>query len=281
MEAVSLSSSPPVSTMLVPEASGTEVYSNAKAYIDASNLKDGYVMVKYLGTSTSRVKVLITGPSTVSYQYNLKTDGSFEVFPLSDGNGSYKIGVYQNVSGSSYSTLLAKTLSVALTDEFAPFLLPNQYVNYSEDSKAVALAKELTLWRNSELDKVQAIYEYVIGNITYDKEKAQNVKSGYLPDIDEILELKKGICFDYAALMAAMLRSQGVAAKLVVGYAGTAYHAWINVYTKETGWIEAVIYFDGADWKLMDPTFASTANSSKAIMDYINDSSNYTAKYFY
>jgi transglutaminase-like putative cysteine protease len=81
--------------------------------------------------------------------------------------------------------------------------------------------------------------------------------------------------------MVAMLRSQGVAAKLVVGYAGTAYHAWINVYTKETGWIEAVIYFDGTDWKLMDPTFASTGKSSRSVMEFINDPANYTAKYVY
>ena len=45
--------------------------------------------------------------------------------------------------------------------------------------------------------------------------------------------------------------------------------------------MDAVIYFDGSDWKLMDPTFASSAHSSASIMKYIGDSANYTAKYLY
>ena len=57
--------------------------------IDYSNAKDGYVMVKWTGGSTdSKLKVLIKGPGTgEQYQYNLRTDGKYETFPLSDGNG--------------------------------------------------------------------------------------------------------------------------------------------------------------------------------------------------
>ena len=96
-----------------------------------------------------------------------------------------------------------------------------------------------------------------------------------------MLSAKKGICFDYAALMAGMLRSQNVPCKLVVGYAGTAYHAWINVWTEESGWIDGAIFFDGSSWQRMDPTFASSAGRSDWIMKYIGDGENYTAKYLY
>ena len=99
--------------------------------------------------------------------------------------------------------------------------------------------------------------------------------------LDNVLAAKKGICFDYAALMTGMLRSQGVPCKLVVGYAGTVYHAWINVWTEETGWIDGVIYFDGTAWQRMDPTFASSGGGSDAIMQYIGDGKNYTQKYVY
>ena len=118
-------------------------------------------------------------------------------------------------------------------------------------------------------------------NITYDKQLAANVKSGYLPVLDTVLTKKTGICFDYAALMAGMLRSQGIPCKLVVGYAGSAYHAWINVWTEENGWVEGVIYFDGTSWQRMDPTFASTGKESASIMKYIGDGKNYSAKYLY
>ena len=77
--------------------------------------------------------------------------------------------------------------------------------------------------------------------LSYDYDKAGAVlaggMSGYLPDIDEAFETKKGICFDYAALMTAMLRAQGIPSQLVIGYAGEVYHAWINVYIENVGWI--------------------------------------------
>ena len=121
----------------------------------------------------------------------------------------------------------------------------------------------------------------MVENLAYDKEKAATVQSGYLPVLDTVLAEKKGICFDYAALMVGMLRSQEVPCKLVVGYAGTAYHAWVNVWSEETGWVTAAIYFDGTTWQRMDPTFASSSNSSEAIMKYIGDGSNYSVKYLY
>ena len=81
--------------------------------------------------------------------------------------------------------------------------------------------------------------------------------------------------------MTAMLRSRGIPCKLVVGYSGKAYHAWINTYTNEGGWVDSVIYFDGTSWKLMDPTYASTGRQSDAIMKYIGNGANYKAKYLY
>ena len=280
-ESVPLAGAPAVSTVLTPVASGKNVRNNSSATVDYSNCADGYVMVKWTGGGDPKLKVQVKGPSGTTYTYNLRTDGQYDVFPLSDGSGSYSVTVYKNISGTKYSTVLGASLSAKLADEFAPFLRPNQYVNYTEDSTAVAKGAELTAGIEDNLEKVAAVYDYVVKNLAYDRKKAQTVKSGYLPDIDKVLEEKKGICFDYAALMAAMLRSQEVPVKLVVGYTGTVYHAWLNVWSEESGWVDGMIYFDGADWKLMDPTFASSGKQSESIMKYINNPSNYTAKYLY
>ena len=99
--------------------------------------------------------------------------------------------------------------------------------------------------------------------------------------LDTVLEEKKGICFDYAALMTGMLRSQGIPCKMVFGYAGTIYHAWISVWSETDGWIDGVIWFNGTGWQRMDPTFASSGGGSDDIMNYIGNGSNYTPKYFY
>lgn len=264
----------------VPEAqaSGTAREENDRARIDYSNAGDGYVMAQFTGETETRLKALVKGP-TVTYKYDLPQDG-WSVFPLSDGDGSYQVGIYENISGTRYALVLAASFDVALTDEFAPFLRPNQYVNYSADSPALALAAELTQDQEATLDKVAAVYDYVTGTLTYDEEKARTVQKGYLPDIDRVLEEQKGICFDYASLMTAMLRSQGIPCKLVVGYAGEVYHAWISVWTQEEGWLDGVLFFDGHNWHRMDPTFASSSGEDPKVMDFIKNG-NYQQKYLY
>jgi len=238
-------------------------------------------MVKYTGGRNVKIKVQITKQSGATYTYNLNSAGNTETFPLSEGDGKYTVGVFENVSGNSYTQAYSCTLDMELRDKFLPFLYPNQYVNYKKDSKVAVKAAELTRDTAKEMDKLSKIYYFVINNFTYDTELAATVVSGYLPDVDKVLERKKGICFDYAAVMSAMLRLQNIPCKLVVGYAGTVYHAWINVYITDIGWIDKVIYFDGKNWSLMDPTFVSTGKSSQQVMQYVSDGKNYSQKFVY
>ena len=272
-----------VTDLLMPEASGTSVKTGGGAEIDYSNTKDGYVMVRFAASNSKRLKVQVAGPTT-TYTYDLPT-GDWVTYCLSDGNGSYKVTALQNTTGKKYSILASASFDVTLNDEFAPFLRPNQYVDYQDAKDTIAKAEELAGSESDPLKKVEKVYEYVVKNLTYDKSKATAVAkgqmNGYLPVLDSVLAEKKGICFDYAALMTGMLRSQGVPCKLVVGYAGTAYHAWVSVWTEETGWIDGVIYFDGSAWQRMDPTFASSGKQDEKIMKYIGDGSNYTTKYLY
>ena len=123
---------------------------------------------------------------------------------------------------NSYALAFSKDLSVSLSDEFKPFLYPNQYVWFTGDSQVVALGRELSDQSADDLDYVQNSYYYVIRNISYDNDKAENTPTDYVPDIDTILEEKKGICFDYASLMAALHVSQSIPTKLEVGYSGEA-----------------------------------------------------------
>ena len=279
-EAEMLQEAPEAPSYLVlePEASGEMVTKNDVAEVDYSNAREGYVMVRYHGQTDKRLKVLLKGPAT-TYQYNLP-QGQWAVFPLSDGNGKYQLGIYRNAGGNQYAAVMSSHFSVELADEFAPFLRPNQYVNYLDAPNTLALSGELCAGLEHPLEKVAAVYDYVVENLRYDDEKAATVKSGYLPVLDAVLEEKKGICFDYGALMAAMLRCQEVPCKLVVGYAGSVYHAWISVWTEEDGWVDGVIFFDGYAWKRMDPTFASSAEDKEEILDFIETGS-YIAKYLY
>lgn len=274
-----LAKAPSVPNMLKPKPSGTSVKKDDRAIIDYSNVEDGYVMVKFIGSTKKRLKTQVAGPTT-TYTYNINVD-EWTTFPLSDGNGSYKVTVFENVTDNKYSTVLSVSFKATLEDEFAPFIRPNQYVNYEDAPNTIKKAKSIVGKTKNPLKKVEKVYRYVVKNLSYDTKLAKTVQSGYLPDLDKVLKKKKGICFDYAALMTGMLRSQGVPCKLVVGYAGSAYHAWISVWSEKTGWVDGAIYFDGVKWQRMDPTFVSSAKNSKSIKKYVGDGSNYSPRLFY
>lgn len=265
-----------------------KIYKGTKSEIDASHTEEGYIKVRYLKETTKKLKVIIEKDKG-KYTYDLNNKGEYDIYPLQMGDGKYKIRVFENISGNKYATKQTVTINVKLTDLKAPFLAPNQLVNYSDTAEAIKKAAELTEGMTDDLEKVSVIYDYIITNIKYDTEKAKTVKSGYLPVVDEILKSNKGICFDYASLMAAMLRSLDIPAKLVTGYSSklSVFHAWNEVYTEETGWMKLnEMYFDGFEWKLMDSTIASSGKQSNSpkVMEYTNkliDSKYYQKQFEY
>jgi transglutaminase-like putative cysteine protease len=61
--------------------------------------------------------------------------------------------------------------------------------------------------------------------------------------VTEVLEIRRGVCQDFAHLMISCLRSRGLAARYVSGYVrslvgSAASHAWVAVYTPPFGWLE-------------------------------------------
>jgi len=266
--------------VILPEASGVKVEKNDRMMIDYSNANSGYVMVQYLEETEAKLKAQVKCPGDITYTYTIQP-GVWASFPLSEGDGDYKVTVYRNITGNSYATIGSVSFKVTLTDPMLPFLTANQYVNYTEETKCVQEALKLSDGKESELEKVNEVYEWTIKKFSYNTMKAQTVESGYVPDLDKVFKTRKAICFDYASTMVAMLRSLQVPTKLVIGYSGTVYHAWINVYTEESGWITGAIYFNGEEWSLMDPTFADTAQSEEDFKEYIGDATNYVQKYVY
>ena len=263
---------------LVPEAPGDIVYGNEFVSIDASNSSEGYIIVTYLGDSTN-VKLQITGPDYMTYTYDIHDNGS-ETFPVSAGNGGYEIGLFEQVEGSQYSTIYLEDFTFNVENELGAFLYPNQYVKFNKDSAVVAMGKDIVAPAHDDLEAINYVYNYLISNVTYDLEKAETVESGYIPNVDHILDIKKGICLDYAAVMSSMLRSQGIPVRMEVGYAGSAYHAWISAYAENIGWINGLVEFDGNSWSIMDPTVAANAGE-ESLKNFIGEGDNYLTKYIY
>lgn len=271
---------PSAPTIYSNTPSGALTDSNKLATIDYSNTSDGYVMAKYTG-SVSLIKVQVTGPNGVTQTYTLSSDGSYGSFPLTGGNGSYQIDIYENVGGKSYALAHSFSFNVSVSNSLSPYLRPSAYVNFDSNNVAVKKASEICGSEMSDLEKVDQIYSWLVDNVSYDYDRAAIVKGGALPDMNRVINNRKGICLDYAGTATAMLRSQNIPTKMVVGYAGKQFHAWIEVYITGTGWVHGDVYFDGSGWKRMDPTYAASSKSSRDILEFIANNGNYSISYLY
>lgn len=263
--------------VLVPEAPGKKTLGTSPLVLDISDTDQGYLTA--VSDSTDQMmNVQLTAEDGVVYSYFI-SPGESAVIPFSSGSGTYQVSCYQQISDSQYAALYADTLEIKLANEFLPFLYPNQYVNFTPDSEASKLALSMVSEDTSDIDALQTIYNYVVSHVTYDYDLADTVASGYLPDVDETLQTGKGICFDYAALTTAMLRSCDIPCKLQIGYAGDIKHAWINVYIRSRGWVDKAVEFSGDSWSRMDPTFDSNSEDKDTIQEYIGDNDNYTVQF--
>lgn len=274
----------PKAPVVIPEvktplASGKSVAESDKAEIDFSCADEGYISAVYTGKS-ERAKLRVKC-GNLQYDHDLAADGTREFFPLME-SGTYSVKVYELVTGKSYGEAVSADFDVKIKSSTGMYLYPNKYINFNGKSECVKKAAELCAGVEDDVERIAEIFGYVAGNITYDKQLAATVKSGYIPDPDRTLGKGTGICFDYASLMGAMLRSQGIPTRLVIGWAEPEiYHAWNEIYTDETGWITPELFLKKKGFNIADATFYAGNSNKEKIADYIEDESNYSAVYRY
>ena len=110
------------------------------------------------------------------------------------------------------------------------------------DSETVELADEICADYYTDEEKVKAIHEWMTHNCEYDY--------GYTPVVQystlhQTVETRKGICYDFAHLFAALCRSQNIPCYVVDG---TPYdpakdcHTWNRVYFNGSWWNVDVTY---------------------------------------
>ena len=244
---------PTLAMMKLPSQPQTKAFERNGYLLDYSNSDQGYISVK--GPQDDTVKKVQVAFGAMTYTYDVFGD-RFTVLPLQGGTGSYTIKMLRNIEGNRYSVAASTTIDVVVPDELTIYLYPNQIVDYDQETKAVLKSFEITADDESEIKRVHTVYNYVVDLLGYDQAKADRANDIFmLPDLDELLRTEKGICFDYAALMTAMLRVLGIPTRLITGYTDIAYHAWVEVYIKDVGWINPRIHFAAEEWKRVDPTF--------------------------
>lgn len=210
-----------------PAPPGPSLRTDGKLQVDASNSAQGYILAALQKANKHKMKLRVAKDQQ-TLTYDLNGQGEFEVFPLQLGSGKYEITLYENVSGKNYANAGKITISVEMPDAEACFLYPNQYVHYTIESEAVGKADALCAGKSAK-DAYEAVCGFMSGSFVYDYVKAVTIKAGVLPDIDGSYSKKMGVCQDLSAIMCCMLRTQGLPARLMIGYADANYHAWVTV----------------------------------------------------
>ena len=260
----------PPSSLVMPTVSADG------AQIDVDHVSDGYIVVHCV--SDTKLKFQVAKDEMV-YNYDFASDGTPTVFPVNMGNGAYTLRIMKNTSGNDYVELDRAEVDIALNSEYAPFLMPNQYCDYDESSACVAKARELTKGSENEADALSRVCNYIMENVSYDTAKAEKLSTvnGYIPNPDETLATGQGVCFDYASLGAAMLRTLGFPTKIITGYVtpGDLYHAWIMVYI-DGSWKTGEFSVNPDTWSRVDLTFAASGST-----EFTGDGTSYTERYVY
>ena len=106
------------------------------------------------------------------------------------------------------------------------------------DTQTEELADEICVGCETDVEKVQAFYEWIISNCEYDYEADPLFQ--YF-DVRKTLRTKQGLCFDFTHLFVAFCRSQNIPCYAIDGVSykdSAARHTWNRVY------------YDGAWWNV-------------------------------
>ena len=176
-------------------------------------------------------------------------------------------GVFDNSSGKD--KLLTKICVLAVSAFTVILLLLSYYFVFKPefpylsngrdtlwDTQTEELADEICAGCNTDAEKVQAFYNWIIANFEYDYDC--NPLFQYF-NVRKTLSTRKGICYDFAHLFAALCRSQNIPCYAVDGISrknNADRHTWNRVY------------YDGAWWNVDITTDNSRTANGKELYGF-------------
>lgn len=179
-----------------------------------------------------------------------------------DGNilASYHLAAHQHLTVITKVLVEVKYLqyNLATSKKQAdiPADLVRQYTGsgqYWETSGTVAAAAKSVVKPDVPvITNVRALYQLVIDKLTYNPAKVKfNVRQGATAALANPTNV---VCLEYADLLVALLRSQGIPARMPIGYAYSGgLKASPAVADSLHAWVEA--YVPGIGWMTLDPTW--------------------------
>ena len=195
-------------------------------------------------------------PATIGRQTDF-FGNHLTLFSLHDGHQELSLRAISQVDvhetkptdpseSAAWETVRDLVRSDASEDCFAalPFLFESPHARWSQP--IAEYAQQSFPPGRPILSAVQELTERIHTDFRYDP-KATRVTT----TVDEVFQLRRGVCQDFAQLEVACLRSVGLPARYVSGYLRTlpppgkprlvgadASHAWVGVFAGELGWVD-------------------------------------------
>lgn len=210
----------------------------------AESQNDIVIQTFYLEPMDTQILFALSRPVTIQGNFSTLTkdsEGGIQFFRSNFERISYK--VYSDTSLPNILELQKDNNSYSPEQQ--------RYLQLPEnlDNRIAQFAAKITQNTNNRYDKAKVIENYLQTNFGYTLELKA---AGDQPVADFLFNIREGHCEYFATAMAIMLRTQGVATRIVNGFQTGDYnetadifvvkqrnaHSWVEVYfPKENAWI--------------------------------------------
>jgi transglutaminase-like putative cysteine protease len=183
-----------------------------------------------------------------------------ELFKDSEGAVSfYRRGDYERLSYKISSDRSLPDANRLKSDNKNYLSETKRYLQLPEqfDERIAALTAQIIEKQTNRFDKAKAVENYLQTQFGYTSEMKA---TGEEPLADFLFNIREGHCEYFATAMAIMLRTQGIATRIVNGFQQGEYNETAEVFVVRQkdahSWVE--VYFPGEDdWVPFDPTPSS------------------------
>jgi protein-glutamine gamma-glutamyltransferase len=224
--------------------------------------KDFFLLDFSSGKAETVIQTFYLEPIDTSVLFTLSrplaVQGNFQLVRKdAEGGISFPREAFERVSYKVYSDRyvppaenLRRDSAAYSAEEFTRYLqLPKSF-----DKRITALAAQVTSGKGNRYDKAKAIEEYLQTQFGYTLEQKAG---GDEPVADFLFNVREGHCEYFSTAMAMMLRTQGIAARVVNGFQQGEYNETADVFVVRQkdahSWVEVYFPRERA-WVTFDPT---------------------------
>ncbi len=237
--------------------------SNTKFKESFAKLERGFFLIDYPSTTAaSTIQTIylepIDTPVLFALSRPLAVEGSFEseLYKDSEGAITFQRGNSERLSYKVNSDRSLPNASQLKFDNENYLPESKRYLQLPEkfDARIANLAAQITAKQTNRYDKAKAVENYLQTEFGYTLEMKA---TGEEPLADFLFNIREGHCEYFATAMAIMLRTQGIATRIVNGFQQGEYNETAEVFVVKQkdahSWVE--VYFPGENaWVPFDPT---------------------------